>query len=428
MTPPIATWNGRAVMLLDLDAFFASVEQMDHPAWRGRPVIVGGDAEKRGVVSTCSYEARKFGVHSAMPASTAARLCPHAIWVSGHFSRYREISRQVMAIMQDESPFIQQVSIDEAFLDITPTAHCPEHPVVVAQRIQQRVNAIGVTCSIGLGTGKSVAKVASDFDKPNGLTIVYPGREREFLAPLPIKVMSGIGPAAQRTLQSFGIVTLGDVAQADDDVLKRVFGKNALMMRNRCTGSDADAVAEGEAAKSVSNENSFAEDLTEREDIEAAIATAAAKVARRLRMSHLRCSGVSLKLRYANRQARTAQTVLAHPCDDEYQMMPVLYSLLDEVWCPGTAVRLVGVAASRFNEPLQAQERLFDLTDAPDATDRQRDSLNAQAREGLKIATDTVRNRFGENAVQFGREMRTKGNLTGSASKNPADYKKPRSS
>ena len=161
-------WEGPAILLVDLDAFFASVEQLDHPAWRGKPVIVGGDADAHGVVSTCSYEARAFGVRSAMASSLARALCPEAIWTHGHFHRYREVSAAIMAILRDETPHVQQVSIDEAFMDVTPTAVNTEHPVLVAQRIQERVAALGVTCSIGVGTSKSVAKIASDRDKPRG--------------------------------------------------------------------------------------------------------------------------------------------------------------------------------------------------------------------------------------------------------------------
>lgn len=178
-------WEGPAILLVDLDAFFASVEQLDHPAWRGKPVIVGGDADAHGVVSTCSYEARAFGVRSAMASSLARALCPEAIWTHGHFHRYREVSAAIMAILRDETPHVQQISIDEAFMDITPTAVNTEHPVLVAQRIQERVTALGVTCSIGVGTSKSVAKIASDRDKPRGLTVVFPGTEAAFLEKLP---------------------------------------------------------------------------------------------------------------------------------------------------------------------------------------------------------------------------------------------------
>ena len=411
-------------MLLDLDAFFASVEQLDHPAWRGKPVIVGGDADKRGVVSTCSYEARAFGVHSAMAASTARSLCPQAIWCRGHFARYREMSNKVMDIMRGESPFIQQVSIDEAFLDITPTRHQPENPVQVAQRIQNRVDDLGITCSIGLGVSKSVAKTASDVDKPHGLTVVYPGREAGFLSGMPTEVMSGIGPAAQEQLRAFNIRTLGEVATADESVLRKVFGKNAEMMRLRCCGGDTDRVMEGDPAKSVSNEISFANDLTERADIEAALGTVAAKVGRRLRMSGLKASTVTLKIRYGDRTSRTAQRPLPHPSDDEYEFAGYLHTMIDDVWKPGMAVRLLGMAATKFDGEVSVQDRLFDM-DVEGEREAMPTIEAADTRDGLKSATDKVRDRFGEDAVQFGREMRTKGNLTGSAAKNPEDYKKP---
>lgn len=409
-------------MLLDLDAFFASVEQLDHPAWKGKPVIVGGDADKRGVVSTCSYEARKFGVHSAMPASTARKLCPQAIWVPGHFDRYREISRNVMEIMEHESPFLQQVSIDEAFLDITPTVYIRENPVEIAQRVHRNVAKLGITCSIGLGVSKSVAKVASDHDKPNGMTIVYPGREKAFLENLPIKSMSGIGPVARERLWKFGIRTLGDVARAEDDVLEIVFGKNASMMRARCQGADVDAVAGSDAAKSISNELSFAVDLTQRKDIEAAIATVTAKVGRRLRMGRLQASTITLKVKYGDRSTRTVQRRMAVPSDNEDDFILQLCTMLDEVWRPGVEVRLIGMAASRFGKEDPAQESLFALDEQDKANAAARDACS-EARDGLRSATDRVRDRFGEDAVQYGRELRTKENLTGSSSKNSADYK-----
>ena len=168
---------GRAILLLDLDAFFASVEQLDHPQWRGKPVIVGGKADSRGVVSTCSYEARTFGVRSAMPSATAQRLCPHAIWAPPRFERYRELSQRVMGIMYDESPLLEQVSIDEAFLDVSPGRYTKESPVEIARRIQERVAELGITCSVGVATGKTVAKIASDLDKPQGST---PAARRAF--------------------------------------------------------------------------------------------------------------------------------------------------------------------------------------------------------------------------------------------------------
>ena len=404
-------------MLLDLDAFFASVEQLDHPEWLGKPVIVGGDADSRGVVSTCSYEARKFGVRSAMPASTAARLCPDAIWVRGNFARYRELSNKVMDIMRSKSPWIQQVSIDEAFLDITPSPYGGEHPVAVASFIQDEVAKLGITCSIGLSTCKSVAKVASDRDKPRGLTVVFPGREKDFLRDLPTKDMSGIGPVAQRELARFGITTLGEVAEADEEVLHAVFGKNAESMRLRCLGADTDPVAESDVVKSVSNEMSFASDISTRSDVEAAIATVAAKLGRRLRMKGIKCSGVVLKVKYADMSVRSSSAKLREPSDNEFEFMEPLMGLLDELWEPGVPLRLVGVSTSHLDEHEDTQLSLFDDDENPAS------GIRSDKKTGLVDALDAVRNRFGEHSVGFGSELRTRGNLTGSSSKNPADYK-----
>ena len=412
-------WNGRAIILLDLDAFFASVEQLDHPEWRGKPVIVGGDADKRGVVSTCSYEARAFGVRSAMPASTAAKLCPDAIWTPGNFARYAELSAAVMDIMRSKSPFLQQVSIDEAFLDISPSKFNAEDPVKVAQDIQQKVAKLGITASIGLGVSKAVAKIASDMDKPQGLTIVYPGREKDFLSQLPTKVMSGIGPVAQGVLKSFGIHTLGQVAQANEDVLKKAFGKNAEMMRLRCLGADTDPVESIDEVKSISNEMSFAVDLNDRSDIEAALATTAGKVARRLRMKKLYAGSIVLKIKYSNLSIKTTSAQLFSASNNEYDFIPVLNLLLNDIWIEGMPLRLVGCAANHLRETEDEQLRLFDdeLQGSDDA------HLHSKVKEQLVEATDAVRDRFGDSALLYGRELKTRKNLTGSSSKNPADYK-----
>ena len=411
------SWNGRAILLLDLDAFFASVEQLDHPAWRGKPVIVGGSADKRGVVSTCSYEARAYGVRSAMPSSTAAKLCPDAIWTHGHYHRYSEVSKQVMDIMRSKSPLLQQVSIDEAFLDISPTRYIAENPVDIARSIQTEVAKLGVTASIGLGVSKSVAKVASDMDKPQGLTVVYPGRERAFLSPLPIKVMSGIGPVAQEMLKKYGIRTLGEVAEADTLVLEKVFGKNADMMRARCLGADTDPVTTEDEIKSISNEMSFAEDLTERKDIEAAIVTVASKVARRLRRKHTFARGIVLKIKYADMKAKTTTASLDSPSDSEHDFIPRLNALLDEIWIEGMPLRLVGAAAIHLTDSEEGQLSLFENDSSEE------DRFKRMNKKQLSYATDAIRERFGEGAVVLGSEMRTFENLTGSSSKNPADYK-----
>lgn len=421
---PLEPWEGPAILLVDLDAFFASVEQLDHPAWRGKPVIVGGDADKHGVVSTASYEARPYGVRSAMPSSTARRLCPNAIWTHGRFDRYREVSNAIMAILRSETPHVQQVSIDEAFLDVTPTAVNREHPVRVAQRIQRRVEELGVTCSIGAGTSKTIAKIASDMDKPRGLTVVYPGSERDFLAPLPVRVMSGIGASAEEKLKSRGIRTLGQLADADLRMLERVFGKLGRVMHVRANGGDDAPVEQDDAVKSVSNEMTFATDLTRREDVEAAIATMAAKVGRRLRRKGLRGRTLALRVKFDDLSVRSVQRQLPRPSDDELAYTPLLYAMVDEVWRPGTPLRLIGVGMSGFSEEGVVQESLFDVAEAaPSADDVEPVVRDERKRRGLIEATDLVKDRFGEAAVRFGHELRNEENTTGSSSKNPADYK-----
>ena len=447
----LSLWEGPAILLVDLDAFFASVEQLDHPAWRGKPVIVGGSADAHGVVSTCSYEARAFGVRSAMAASLARQLCPEAIWTHGHYDRYREMSNLIMGIIRDETPHVQQVSIDEAFADISPTAVNTEHPVRVAQRIQERVAALGVTCSIGLGTTKAVAKIASDMDKPRGLTVVYPGGERSFLNPLPIRKMSGIGQAAEKALVAHGIRTLKDLAEADEGLLKRTFGKNAGLMRNRALGLDASPVAADDAVKSVSNEVTFATDLVTSDDIEAALLTIAAKVGRRARRKQLKGRTLSVKVRFDDRSTKQAQCQLPRPTNDEFDFGPEAVALALGLWRPPLKVRLLGVGLSGFEQEAVVQEALFEIE--PKKAEPRRANANHPAahdfdfgkssrpahdaspkhligakmddaqRAKLIAATDALKDKFGEGAVRFGHELRNEGNTTGSGSKNPADYK-----
>ena len=421
----LGSWEGPAILLVDLDAFFASVEQLDHPGWRGKPVIVGGDPERRGVVSTASYEARPFGVRSGMPASTARRLCPDAIWTHGRFDRYREMSSKVMDILRDETPHVQQVSIDEAFLDVTPNAVNREHPVSIARRIQDRVEELGVTCSVGVGTSKAVAKIASEMDKPRGLTVVYPGSEREFLDPLPVRSMSGVGASSQEKLREHGIETLGQLARADEDEIVRLLGKNGRTLWLRANGLDEAPVEQDDEAKSVSCETTFAEDLVERDDIEAAIGAMAAKVGRRLRRAGLAGRCLALKLKFDDLHVRTVQRQLDRPSDDDLSFAPLLCRMLDELWSPGMPVRLVGVAMSGFDDASTGvQESLFDLDEAAPRDDGAAPSIaSADKRQGLLAATDQVKDRFGEGAIRFGSELRNKNNSTGSAARNPADYK-----
>ena len=399
---PALTWSGKAIGLLDLDAFFASVEQLDHPEWRGKPVIVGGSANKRGVVSTASYEARKFGVHSAMPSVQAERLCPQAIWTQGHFDRYREMSAQVMAVLIDETPYVEQVSIDEAFFDVTPGRFSTESPVEICQRIQARVRKLGVTCSIGLGTNKTIAKIASEKEKPRGFTVVWPGCEATFLAPLPVGAMSGIGHASAARLAAMGIKTLGQLARADVNKMQAEFGVVGPRMVLRAQGREESAVAsayEPDEVKSVSNERTFTQDLLATQDVEAAIWHVGTLCGRRLRKKGLAGATLTLKIKYDACHGKTAQMRLDAPTDDERVFCPKAIGLLRQIWSPGMPVRLVGVGLSHFNEPAAQQMSLFGPQDGQDSKPRRDTS-------GLSKTTDQIRARFGEGAVSQGRELR----------------------
>lgn len=401
---PLA-WDGPAVGLLDLDAFFASVEQLDHPEWRGRPVIVGGSADRRGVVSTASYEARRYGVHSAMPSATARRLCPDAIWTRGDFARYREMSARVMAVLGDETPLVEQVSIDEAFFDVTPGRYSRESPIAICRRVQARVAELGVTCSIGIGVNKTVAKIASEREKPRGLTAVLPGTERAFLAPLPVGAMSGVGPATQERLGRMGVRTLGELARTDPAALERAFGVLGPRMALRAAGLERSAVAEAaapEEVRSVSNERTFAEDLTRRDQVRAGVAHVSELVGRRLRRKGLKGRTVTLKLKYDATRGRTAQRSLDEPTDDERVFGRVALGLLDELWQPGQRVRLLGVAVSGFDGGRPAQLSLFGGEGAVEDRDR----------SALGRVTDALRDRFGDDAVGYGRDLRLKGSTS----------------
>lgn len=402
----IGSWDGPAVGLLDLDAFFASVEQLDHPSWRGKPVIVGGDPDKRGVVSTASYEARTFGVRSAMPSAQARRLCPQAIWTHGHFDRYREMSAQVMAILERETPFVDRVSIDEAFFDVTPGRFSSENPIVICRRVSEAVSELGITCSIGLGINKTIAKIASERDKPRGLTVVVPGTERAFLAPLPVRAMSGIGKSAETALVKARIHTLGELASADPLVLRRIFGANAEVMRLRAAGrevSRVSAIDEADDVKSVSNERTFARDLTDRADVEAALSLLGESVGQRLRRRGLAGWTVTVKLKFSYGSGRTIQRKLAHPTDDENVFVPVAIDLVRGIWTPGMHIRLAGIGMSDFDISGGVQTDLFCEVDER--------GVQASERRNLSVAMDRVRERFGSGSVGFGRAARFEGDL-----------------
>ncbi len=405
-------WEGRAILLVDLDAFFASVEQLDHPEWRGKPLIVGSPSSLRGVVATASYEARAFGVRSAMASSVAERLCPEAIWTFPHFQRYRELSNEVMGFLHDETPYVQQVSIDEAFLDVTPSRINTEHPVSIARRIQRRVSDLGISCSIGVSTSKTVSKIASELGKPKGLTVVYPHTEEQFLHDLPVGEMSGIGAASVEELHRFGIHTLGQLACADDVVLNAVFGKNALLFRQRAQGKDQALVEEKRVVKSVSHEISFPLDVSTKKELEDTLFGLSEKGGRRLRAKHLLATTLTVKIRFASRQIRSAQEKLELPTDNELVFWPRAVALLETLWSEGIPVRLIGVALSGLRDLPEGEEAPFEDEKLQrslfedEACMHEEGSLSEQKRRKLQSLvklSDQVKNRFGDDALHYGR-------------------------
>jgi DNA polymerase-4 len=398
-------WGGRAILHVDLDAFFAAVEQLDHPEWRGKPVIVGGDPGKRGVVSTCSYEARKFGVRSAMPSTRAAQLCPDAIWTHGSFERYGEMSRKVRAIFEDESPSVQPVSIDEAYLDVTPGRYTSEHPVAIARRIRERVAELGITCSVGVSRSKSVAKIASDHDKPDGLTVVCPGEEAEFLAPLPVRAMPGVGPRTAERLTTLGIRTLGDLAALDDITAAEVLGSHGVGLVARARGLDTREVHDNEAAKSVSNERTFATDVRTIDEVDGALAALAAKVGQRVRRKGVAGRTVTIKVRFSDFTTKTVRRTLSAPSDDEAVFGPVARELLASAWSPGIGLRLLGVGLSGFDERA-TQPGLFDPQDLEGSSEPAEPTLSAEERARLVRGIDAVREKYGDAAIRRGRELK----------------------
>ena len=394
------SWEGPAILHVDLDAFFAAVEQLDHPEWRGKPVIVGGDPSRRGVVSTCSYEARVYGVRSAMPSARAAALCPDAIWAPSRFERYHEIAAQVREIFASETPLMQPVSIDEAYLDVTPGRFTAEDPVAIAERIRSRIAELGVTASVGISASKSVSKIASDFRKPDGLTVVRPGEEAAFLAPLPVRAMPGIGPKSADRLAKLGIDTLGDLAALDDETAMQVLGSHGPGVAARARGIDTRSVHDNQPVKSVSNERTFAEDVRTVREVASALDALCAKVGQRLRRKGVSGRTVTVKLRFSDFTTRTVQHTLPEPTDDENIFCPLARELLESAWTPGVGLRLLGVGLSGFEEKaIQLDLLSGTLEDEPPQSGR---------KERVVRGIDAVRERFGDDAVRYGSQLAAK--------------------
>ncbi|HEU4672301.1 MAG TPA: DNA polymerase IV [Candidatus Limnocylindrales bacterium] len=381
----------RVLLHVDLDAFFASVEQRDRPELRGRPVVVGGGGPTdRGVVSAASYEARVFGIRSAMPLRTAAALCPEAVFVPVDGRKYDAVSRQVMAILRRFTPQVEPVSIDEAFLDVTGSTALFGDGEAIARQIRDAVrDEVGITASVGVAATKLVAKIGSDLRKPDGLVVVRPGEEPAFLAPLPIARLWGVGPATATILREYGVATIGDLAALPVEVLVRRFGPHGAGLHDRALGVDPAPVGNDEGAKSIGHEHTFDTDTSDRETLERTLLAMADGVAGRLRSAGLRARTITVKVRDSSFRTTTRQRTIDPPTD---LTEPIWRAALElaEPELRGIRVRLVGVTASNFD--VSPQLSLFAADD-----DRRRRVVEA---------ADAIRRRFGSRAVTRARLLR----------------------
>jgi DNA polymerase-4 len=375
----------RTVLHVDMDAFYASVEQRDQPELRGRPVIVGADPSGRGVVSAASYEARRFGVHSAMPIGRAARLCPDAAFLPVDMDKYAAVSRQVMAILADFTPLLEPVSIDEAFLDVTGTEGLHGDGAAVARTIKSRVaSALRLSASVGVAANKFVAKVASDLRKPDGLVVVAPGTEADFLAPLPVSRLWGVGRVTAAGLEAMGLSTIGQLAAVPAAYLEARFGSSGRSLQDLAFGRDDRLVEPFAPPKSMGAEETFGHDHRDVERLTATLRGQAERVARELRAEGYAGRCVTLKLRFAD-----FSTLTRRHSDDPTQDGLVIYrrarALLERIPLR-QPVRLIGLAVSSLGPPAAGQLPLLEADTA--------------RRERLARAMDQVTRRFGEESLR----------------------------
>ena len=380
------------IMHIDLDAFFVSVEQALNPELKGKPVVVGGKPDRRGVVAAASYEARAFGLHSAMPLVTAARLCPQAIFIEGNFHRYRDASQKFMAILTDFSPFLEPVSLDEAYLDVTgfESIHGSIHQMAI--NIRKRVKKeLDLCASIGVASCKVVAKIASDLSKPDGLLEVTHGEERSFLAPLPVEKLPGIGKMTQRKLKGINIDTIGKLSDMPLSALKIHLGASGEVLHRFANGIDNRKVTPPTAARSISRETTFGEDTLDRPFLEATLRYLSERVGSDLRQRGRQSRCITLKLRYTDFTTITRSRTLPQSTDTDQTIFDTSARLLrGALSSEKQAVRLIGIGVSNLTEPGHQLVML---------------DPSAQRQEKLNKVIDRIRNRYGFTAIQTGRTL-----------------------
>jgi DNA polymerase-4 len=382
----------RTILHVDLDAFFVSVEQASNPALKGKPVVVGGKPGSRGVVATASYEARAFGLHSAMPILTAVRLCPQAIFIEGNYQHYAEVSKKFMAILADFSPFLEPMGLDEAYMDVTGFESLHGSIRQMALKIKQRVkDELGIVASIGIASCKVVAKVASDESKPDGLIEVPPGGEAAFLSPLAIRKLPGVGEKTEQVLTRLGIRTIGQLARTPPNALKSRFGTFGEMLHRNANGIDNSQVTPPEEAKSISRETTFNEDTHDNVFLSATLRYQAEKVGADLRKSGKQAKCVSIKVMYADFTTITRQRTLLQATDMDQIIFQTGNELLQKtVEDNRLAIRLIGIGVSSLSEP-GMQLSLINSSE--------------HRLEKLNRAVDRIRSKYGFAAIQTGRTI-----------------------
>ncbi len=394
-----------------MDAFFVSVEELFDPSLKQKTVVVGGPRNERGVVAAANYAARKFGVHSAMPLRTASKLLPpEAVFLEGHPERYRECSRQVFEVLKNYSPALEMASIDEAYLDMTGTERLHGPPLRAAHHLHAEMKSTTqLNCSIGIGSSRLVAKVASDQAKRNGVLHVLPGCEAAFLAPLEVRKIPGVGKVTEQNLHAMGIFKVGDLSKLDDALLEERFGKWGLALAGKARGEDAGGwfdteIGEDSGPKSISHEHTFNDDTADPRQLQATLARLSEMVGRRLRENRLYAGAIQLKLRYQDFSTITRAHTLNAATQLDTEIIEQVRTLFRRNWQAGRKVRLLGVQASS----LEAAEGQVDLLDG-DRHQRWKQALSA---------ADRLRDKFGESAVSLAGGMR--GNFRERTHENPS--------
>ena len=378
----------RKILHIDMDAFYASIEQQDNPALKGQPVIVGGGAEKRGVVSAASYEARAFGVHSAMPASQARRLCPQGVFLPVRMDRYREVSGQIFEVFQEYTPLIQPLSLDESFLDVTGCESLFGPAPEIAREIKRKILVrTGLTASAGIAPNKFLAKIASDWRKPDGLVEIKPDEIRAFLENLPISKLWGVGKSTEEILRGMGVLRAGQLAQYPPEGIEKKLGKFGLELLALARGEDNRPVVPHEEAKSLSQEQTFTPDLQDRQVMEQILLDQAEQVGWELRKQKIKGQTVHLKVRYPDFTLITRSQTLSLPTDAGMEIYRTAVKLLEKTEVRSRKARLLGVGVSNLrhrNAPLQ--RGLFD-------------SYREKEEKSLE-AVDKIWNKFGPEAIK----------------------------